>query len=143
VSRVSRRRHLSARHRAYEKRNIALEIPVWEPTSVPSAASACSSARIAAIRARALRRRSAGRCAADLQARAGEEQGFPAGTHISYQVAPEDCTGCGDCVEACPIHDKSNVSRNRAVNMAPIDPLRDQERDNLAFFLRLPEFDRA
>jgi pyruvate-ferredoxin/flavodoxin oxidoreductase len=67
---------------------------------------------------------------------------YPAGTHISYQVAPEDCTGCGDCVEACPIHDKSNVSR-RAVNMAPIDPLRDQERDNLAFFLGLPEFDRS
>jgi pyruvate-ferredoxin/flavodoxin oxidoreductase len=67
---------------------------------------------------------------------------FPAGTHISYQVAPEDCTGCGDCVEACPIHDKSNVSR-RAVNMAPVGPLRDAERDNFAFFLRLPEFDRS
>jgi pyruvate-ferredoxin/flavodoxin oxidoreductase len=67
---------------------------------------------------------------------------FPAGTHLSYQVAPEDCTGCGDCVEACPIHDKSNVSR-RAVNMAPIEPLRDQERKNLAFFLGLPEFDRS
>ena len=67
---------------------------------------------------------------------------FPAGTHISYQVAPEDCTGCGDCVEACPIHDKSNVSR-RAVNMAPVEPLRDHERDNLAFFLSLPEFDRG
>ncbi|MEW6589596.1 MAG: thiamine pyrophosphate-dependent enzyme, partial [Pseudomonadota bacterium] len=67
---------------------------------------------------------------------------FPAGTHLSYQVAPEDCTGCGDCVEACPIHDKSNVSR-RAVNMAPIEPLRDQERENLAFFLGLPEFDRS
>jgi len=67
---------------------------------------------------------------------------LPAGTHISYQVAAEDCTGCGDCVEACPIHDKSNVSR-RAVNMAPIEPLRAQERDNFAFFLRLPEFDRS
>ncbi|HNA83765.1 MAG TPA: thiamine pyrophosphate-dependent enzyme, partial [Thiobacillaceae bacterium] len=54
----------------------------------------------------------------------------------------EDCTGCGDCVAACPIHDKSNVSR-LAVNMAPIGPLRDPERDNYAFFLGLPEFDRA
>jgi pyruvate-ferredoxin/flavodoxin oxidoreductase len=36
---------------------------------------------------------------------------YPAGTHMSYQVAPEDCTGCTLCVEACPIRDKSNISR--------------------------------
>jgi pyruvate-ferredoxin/flavodoxin oxidoreductase len=60
-----------------------------------------------------------GRRAAHLQARAGPSKDYPPGTHISYQVAPEDCTGCGDCVEACPIHDKSNVSR-LAVNMAPV-----------------------
>jgi pyruvate-ferredoxin/flavodoxin oxidoreductase len=43
---------------------------------------------------------------------------YPAGTHMSYQVAPEDCTGCTLCVEACPIRDKSNISR-KAINMAP------------------------
>jgi pyruvate-ferredoxin/flavodoxin oxidoreductase len=66
---------------------------------------------------------------------------FPAGTRISYQVAPEDCTGCGDCVEACPIHDKSNISR-LAVNMAPLAPAR-AEKANFDFFLKLPDFDRS
>jgi pyruvate-ferredoxin/flavodoxin oxidoreductase len=67
---------------------------------------------------------------------------FPVGTRISYQVAPEDCTGCADCVEACPIHDKSNISR-LAVNMAPLAPLRDAEKANFDFFLNLPEYDRS
>ncbi|HID82789.1 MAG TPA: pyruvate:ferredoxin (flavodoxin) oxidoreductase, partial [Thiotrichales bacterium] len=61
--------------------------------------------------------------------------------HVSYQVAPEDCTGCGLCVEVCPARDKSNVSR-KALMMEPLPPLREQERENWDFFLKLPEFDR-
>ena len=53
----------------------------------------------------------------------------------------EQCTGCGLCVDICPIRDKSNASR-KALNMVPIDGLRDAERDNWAFFLTLPEYDR-
>jgi ferredoxin len=44
----------------------------------------------------------------------------------TVQVAPEDCTGCGMCVEACPAKDKTNPDR-KAINMAPQEPLRDQE----------------
>jgi pyruvate-ferredoxin/flavodoxin oxidoreductase len=53
----------------------------------------------------------------------------------------EDCTGCQLCVEVCPAKDKSNVSR-KALNMAPQLPLRDNERVNWDYFLRLPEVDR-
>jgi pyruvate-ferredoxin/flavodoxin oxidoreductase len=66
---------------------------------------------------------------------------FPKGLRISYQVAPEDCTGCGLCVDICPIRDKSNASR-KALNMAPQPPLREQERRNWDFFLTLPNYDR-
>jgi pyruvate-ferredoxin/flavodoxin oxidoreductase len=59
----------------------------------------------------------------------------------SLQVAPEDCTGCTLCVEACPSTDKQDKSK-KAINMAPQMPLRAQERDNYAFFLDLPEVDR-
>ncbi len=69
-------------------------------------------------------------------------KGFPEGYHISYQVAPEDCTGCTLCVDICPIRDKSNVSR-KALNMAPQPALRVPERDNWEFFESLPEFDRS
>ena len=66
---------------------------------------------------------------------------YPAGWKMSYQVAPEDCTGCTLCVEVCPIRDKSNVSR-KAINMAEQAPLREAEAVNWDFFLNLPDYDR-
>jgi pyruvate-ferredoxin/flavodoxin oxidoreductase len=59
----------------------------------------------------------------------------------TIQVAVEDCTGCQLCVEVCPAKDKSNVSR-KALNMKPQLPLRDNERLNWAYFLKLPEIHR-
>ena len=126
----------------YEKRNIALEIPVWEADLCTQCGKCVFVCPHTAIRARAFSAEAAANAPPTFKHVSAKSKDFPAGTHISYQVAPEDCTGCGDCVEACPIHDKSNVSR-RAVNMAPVVPLRDAERDNFAFFLRLPEFDRS
>jgi pyruvate-ferredoxin/flavodoxin oxidoreductase len=60
----------------------------------------------------------------------------------TIQTAPEDCTGCGTCVHACPVKDKTEPKR-KAINMAPQIPLRESERENYDFFLGLPEFDRA
>jgi len=126
----------------FEKRNIALEIPVWEADICTQCGKCVFVCPHSAIRARAFSAEAATHAPPTFKHVPAKSKDLPAGTHISYQVAPEDCTGCGDCVEACPIHDKSNVSR-RAVNMAPVGPLRDQERDNFTFFLRLPEFDRS
>ena len=126
----------------FEKRNIALEIPVWEADLCTQCGKCVLVCPHTAIRARAFRAEAAIGAPPTFKHVQAKSKELPAGTHVSYQVAPEDCTGCGDCVEACPIHDKSNVSR-RAVNMAPVAPMRDQERDNLAFFLQLPEFDRG
>ncbi|AAZ98421.1 pyruvate:ferredoxin (flavodoxin) oxidoreductase [Thiobacillus denitrificans ATCC 25259] len=126
----------------YEKRNIALEIPVWEPDLCTQCGKCVFVCPHTAIRARAFPAEAAADAPPAFKHVAAKSKELPAGTRVSYQVAAEDCTGCGDCVEACPIHDKSNIGR-RAVNMAPVGPLREQERDNLAFFLRLPEFDRG
>ena len=59
----------------------------------------------------------------------------------TIQVAPEDCTGCGMCVDVCPVKNKS-AANLKAINMMPQPPLREQERDNWNFFLGLPEIDR-
>ncbi|MHB1085095.1 MAG: pyruvate:ferredoxin (flavodoxin) oxidoreductase [Thiobacillus sp.] len=126
----------------YEKRNIALEIPEWVADLCTQCGKCVLVCPHAAIRARAFDIAAVKDAPPTFKHVPARSKDFPAGTHISYQVAPEDCTGCGDCVEACPIHDKSNVSR-RAVNMAPVDALREQERDNFSFFLHLPEFDRS
>ena len=60
----------------------------------------------------------------------------------TIQVAPEDCTGCGICVEICPVKNKAET-RLKAINMAPQPPLRMPERDNWEFFLKLPELTGA
>jgi pyruvate-ferredoxin/flavodoxin oxidoreductase len=62
------------------------------------------------------------------------------GMKYTLQVAPEDCTGCALCIEACPAKDKSQVGR-KAINMAPQPPLRETERGNWDFFLTLPDGD--
>jgi pyruvate-ferredoxin/flavodoxin oxidoreductase len=61
----------------------------------------------------------------------------------TIQVAPEDCTGCGLCVEVCPAKNKSNEVKRKAINMVRATPLREPERENYAFFLDLPEVDRT
>ncbi len=59
----------------------------------------------------------------------------------TIQVAPEDCTGCGICVEVCPVKNKAET-RLKAINMVPQPPLRVPERENWDFFLKIPEMDR-
>ena len=126
----------------FEKRNIALEIPEWIEDLCTQCGKCVFVCPHSAIRARAFPADAVAEAPLTFKHVPAKSKDFPAGTRISYQVAPEDCTGCGDCVEACPIHDKSNVSR-RAVNMIPLAPVREQERDNFDFFLKLPDFDRS
>jgi pyruvate-ferredoxin/flavodoxin oxidoreductase len=67
---------------------------------------------------------------------------FPQGYHVTYQVAPDDCTGCGLCVEVCPIRDRKDPKR-KALNMLPAEERHDIEQPNWDFFLGLPEYDRT
>jgi pyruvate-ferredoxin/flavodoxin oxidoreductase len=125
----------------WEKRNIALEIPVWDETLCTQCGKCVFVCPHSAIRSRAFPEQAAEGSPPGFKHVPARSKDYPVGTRISYQVAAEDCTGCGLCVEACPIHDKSNLG-HRAVNMAPQPPLREQERENLEFFLSLPEYDR-
>src|ERR1051326_4286581 len=63
------------------------------------------------------------------------------GLKYTIQVAPEDCTGCGICVDVCPAKNKSET-RLKAINMEDQPPLREPENENWKFFLKLPELDR-
>ena len=128
----------TARH---EKRNIALEIPVWDEKLCTQCGKCVFVCPHSAIRAKVF--------PSDLVANApvafkhvpARSKDYAPGTRMSYQVAPEDCTGCTLCVDVCPIRDKSNVS-HKAINMAPQQPLRAQEAENWDYFLRLPDLAR-
>jgi pyruvate-ferredoxin/flavodoxin oxidoreductase len=125
----------------WEKRNIALEIPVWEPDICIQCAKCALACPHATIRFKifdATLLEDAPATFKSAEARGREYKGMMA----SIQVAPEDCTGCGLCIEACPVKDKTQPKR-KAINMAPQPPLRQQERENYEFFLGLPEYDRT
>ncbi len=61
---------------------------------------------------------------------------------LTVQVAPDDCTGCGVCVEACPAVSKENVG-HKAIDMEPADDHRERERDNFRHFQAIPYPDRT
>jgi pyruvate-ferredoxin/flavodoxin oxidoreductase len=124
----------------YEKRNLALEIPVWEPGICIQCLKCVAVCPHATIRAKVCEPgalQSAPVTLKSVNARAPEWKGMK----FLLQVAAEDCTGCMLCVEVCPARDKSEA-RRKAINMQPQAPLRAQEHENWDFFLSVPEMDR-
>ncbi|HEV2394252.1 MAG TPA: pyruvate:ferredoxin (flavodoxin) oxidoreductase [Verrucomicrobiae bacterium] len=124
----------------YEKRNLALEIPVWDPVVCIQCMKCVAICPHATIRAKVYEPKDLATAPADFKstdARAPEWKGMK----WTLQVAAEDCTGCTLCVEVCPARNKTE-SKLKAINMRPQAPLRLQERENWDFFLGLPEFDR-
>jgi pyruvate-ferredoxin/flavodoxin oxidoreductase len=124
----------------WEKRNLAQEIPVWEPDICIQCGKCVVVCPHAVIRSKL--------CLPDQLASAPEA--FEAVTarwkdreqlRYTLQVAPEDCTGCGLCVQVCPAKSKSEAKK-KALNMAPQAPIRDRQRANWDFFLELPETNR-
>ncbi|MCB1725772.1 MAG: pyruvate:ferredoxin (flavodoxin) oxidoreductase [Gammaproteobacteria bacterium] len=128
---------------AHEKRQLALEIPRWDMALCTHCGKCPLVCPHAAIRSKVFDEGLVANAPDGFlhdTVKGGKD--FPPGTRITYQVAPDDCTGCGLCVEICPIRDKQNPS-HKALNMAPVAERRAIEQVNWAFFLGLPEFDRS
>ena len=125
----------------WEKRNLALEIPVWDSKVCIQCNQCALVCPHAAIRAKVY----------DGAELANQPETFKStgyrgneykGKMFTIQVAPEDCTGCNLCVNVCPAKDRTNP-KHKAINMEPHSPLLDSERANYDFFLNLPELARA
>ncbi|MEZ5332283.1 MAG: pyruvate:ferredoxin (flavodoxin) oxidoreductase [Thermoanaerobaculia bacterium] len=124
----------------WEKRNIATEIPIWEPDVCIQCNQCALVCPHAAIRSKVY----------EPACLDGAPAGFRSvpykapdlkGLLYTLQVAPEDCTGCSLCVEVCPAKDRTEP-RRKAINMTPQLPERERERDSYSFFLDLPELAR-
>jgi pyruvate-ferredoxin/flavodoxin oxidoreductase len=124
----------------WEKRNIAMEIPVWDPEVCIQCGKCAIVCPHAAIRLKAYPEALAQKAPATFKSAAARGKEFE-GMRMTVQTAPEDCTGCGVCVEVCPAKNKKET-RLKAINMAFQPPLRESERDCYKFFLSLPEMDR-
>ncbi|WP_129671566.1 pyruvate:ferredoxin (flavodoxin) oxidoreductase [Candidatus Chloroploca sp. Khr17] len=125
----------------WEKRNIALEIPVWEPDLCIQCAKCAFVCPHAVIRPKVYEPAALEGAPETFKSTTARFKELP-GQLFTLQVAPEDCTGCGLCVEACPVKDKRQTGR-KAINMTPQPALRDSEAANWDFFLNLPEVDRT
>jgi pyruvate-ferredoxin/flavodoxin oxidoreductase len=124
----------------YEKRAIAQEIPIWDPDICIDCGKCAIVCPHGTIRMKVF----------EPDALAGAPTGFKwkefrskdiSGFRMTIQVAPEDCTGCGVCVDVCPAKSKTEV-RHKSINMEPVAAHREAERIAWDFFLSIPELDR-
>jgi len=124
----------------WEKRNIALEIPVWDEQICIQCGKCVLVCPHSVIRAKLYEPKYLESAPPTFKHKAAMWKDYK---DLAYtlQVAPEDCTACALCVQVCPVKDKKEPKR-KAINMAPQPPLREPERENWEFFLSLPEFDR-
>ncbi len=125
----------------WEKRNIAYEVPVWDPKVCIQCMKCSMHCPHATIRGKIFDPSLLSDAPTTFQSVPLRSKEF-AGRQFTIQVAAEDCTGCGVCVVVCPARNKENP-RRKAINMEPQAPLRDQQRENYNFFRSLPDFDRS
>lgn len=124
----------------YEKRNLALDIPVWDPEACIQCGKCAMVCPHATIRIKLYDPKLLENAPSTFKSRDPIHKDW-AGMKYTIQVAPEDCTGCEICVEVCPAKSKKEPDR-KALYMAPQPPLKESEAVNWDFFLGLPEADR-
>lgn len=125
----------------WEKRNLAEEIPVWDPAVCIQCGKCAMVCPHAVIRVKVYEPALLAQAPATFKSCATKDREWD-GLNYSIQVSPEDCTGCGICVDVCPARNKSQT-RLKALNMTPQPPLRETESANWDFFLQLPELERT
>lgn len=125
----------------WEKRNIALEIPVWDADVCVQCGKCVMVCPHAVIRGKVYEAAQLETAPNDWKSANAKDHDWT-GQKFTIQVAPEDCTGCGLCVDVCPAKNKS-MPKLKAINMVTYTPeLRETERKNWDYFLSLPNPDR-
>ncbi len=124
----------------WEKRNIALEIPIWDEDLCTQCNLCSFVCPHAAIRTKTFAPAALEGAPAGFKSADDKLPEYKGTNKYTVQVAPEDCTGCGLCVQICPAKDKKNPE-HLAIDMLPHMEHKDQEAAMYDFFLKIPEVD--
>ena len=125
----------------YEKRSIAAEIPIWDPAICIDCGLCALVCPHAAIRMKVFPESATLKAPDGYLSKVWRDKDL-AGHRLSIQVAPDDCTGCGVCVDVCPAKSKE-VVRHKAINMERKEEHLERERANFNYFLEIPQLDRT
>jgi pyruvate-ferredoxin/flavodoxin oxidoreductase len=120
----------------FEKRALALEIPIWQPDVCVECNFCSMICPHAAIQTRVFAPEALVNAPPSFRSLPATLEPALKGLRYTVQVAPEDCTGCGLCVEVCPAKDRLNP-RRKALVLEPLAKHRDAERESFAFFRTL------
>jgi pyruvate-ferredoxin/flavodoxin oxidoreductase len=126
----------------WEKRNIALDVPVWDDEICIQCNKCAIVCPHASIRAKVYDEKLVANAPATFKSTKFKGKDLGEGMAYTLQIAVEDCTGCGLCVDVCPVKNKKET-KFKAINMKEQLPIRESERANWDFFLSLPEYDRT
>ena len=126
----------------WEKRSLATSIPVWDPSLCIDCGKCAIVCPHAAIRMKAYPESALDTAPEGFLSKPYGGRELPAGTMLTVQVAPDDCTGCGICVDVCPARSKTEV-RHKAIDLLPAHEHQETERPRFAFFEEIPEIDRS
>ncbi|MGL4594161.1 MAG: pyruvate:ferredoxin (flavodoxin) oxidoreductase [Thermoguttaceae bacterium] len=125
----------------YEKRNIAIELPIWDSSCCLQCGQCSLVCPHAAIRMKAFDAAILSNAPSKFKSTDWKTKEYP-GFKMCIQVAPDDCVGCGLCVQNCPGKNKAQEGK-KAINMEDKINHIDAERQNWDFFLSIPDVDRT
>jgi pyruvate-ferredoxin/flavodoxin oxidoreductase len=125
----------------WERRSIAREIPIWDPSICIDCAKCALVCPHSAIRMKVYEPEALAGAPTTFKHKEWKDRDRP-GMWMTIQVAPDDCTGCGVCVDVCPARSKTEV-KHKSIDMLPKEEHLDDERENWSRFLTLPDPDRS
>jgi pyruvate-ferredoxin/flavodoxin oxidoreductase len=126
----------------YQKRNTAIEVPVWDPDVCIQCNKCVIVCPHAAIRSKVVDESLLSAAPDNFHFTKVKGKSFEESEQFTIQVAVEDCTGCSLCVEVCPAKNKSQTNL-KAINMTSQQPLRESGAENWSYFMDLPNYDRS
>jgi pyruvate-ferredoxin/flavodoxin oxidoreductase len=125
----------------YEKRAIAQMIPVWDQGICIDCGKCAMVCPHATIRMKVFPASAVADAPAEFLHKEFKSREL-VDHRLTIQVAPDDCTGCGVCVDVCPAKSKTDV-HHKAINMEPVGPHHDVEASRWDYFLSIPQLDRS